>query len=238
MTTSPPANPSPANLEIVMGVVAFDVIGTLFTLEEPRRRLRALGAPEHTVELWFAGTLRERTSMSLAGVYLPTADVLAAELPRVLAAVGVEADESDRAEVLGGFAELEASAGAAEGCAALAAAGCQIVALTNAGRAGTLRLLERAGLAPWFLDVLSTDAVKVAKPHPSVYRQVEERFPDVEAWMVAAHAWDVAGAMWAGLRGAWVAELEDLWPDLYPEPDITAGSLLEACAAIAALAES
>jgi 2-haloacid dehalogenase len=221
-----------------VGVVAFDIIGTLFTLDVPRQRLRALGAPEHTVDLWFAATLRDRVSWSLAGEYRSMADVLAAELPRVLAAVDVDSDEAARAELLRSFAELEPVQGAAEGCATLADAGWQIVALTNASRGTTERLLDRCGVAPRFAEVLSTDTVAVAKPHPRVYLQVAERFPDVEIWLVAAHAWDVAGAMRAGLRGAWVAEAEELWLDVYPEPDISAGSLLEACAAIAALARS
>jgi 2-haloacid dehalogenase len=219
-----------------VGAVAFDVIGTLFTLDEPRRRLQALGAPEHTVDLWFANTLRDRASLSLAGGYRPMGDMLAAELPRVLAAVGVDSDEDARAEVLAAFGELTAVDGAADGCATLTDANWQIVALTNASRTTTLRLLDRSGLAPWFLDVLSTDTVEVAKPHPSVYQQVETRLPGVEVWMVATHAWDIAGAMRAGLRGAWVAEPEQLWPSVHPEPDITERTLLEVCVAIAALA--
>jgi 2-haloacid dehalogenase len=218
------------------GVVAFDVIGTLFTLEEPRRRLRALGAPDHTIELWFSATLRDRACWSLAGGYRPMADVLAAELPRVLASLDVESDEAARAIVVQSFAELEPVDGAADACARLAAAGWDVVALTNASRDTTARLLDRAGLAPRFLDVFSTDTVQVAKPHPRVYGQVGERIPGSELWMVAAHAWDVAGAMRAGLRGAWVSEPERQWLDVYPEPDLIAGSVLAACEAIRSMA--
>ncbi|HYV02062.1 MAG TPA: hypothetical protein VEM93_06960 [Actinomycetota bacterium] len=47
-----------------MPTVAFDVIGTLFTLERPRRRLADRGAPEHSLDLWFAQTLRDAVGRS------------------------------------------------------------------------------------------------------------------------------------------------------------------------------
>jgi 2-haloacid dehalogenase len=43
--------------------------------------------------------------------------------------------------------------------------------------------------------------------------------------MVAAHDWDVAGAMRAGARGAFVKRSGMVWNPLYPEPDISGPSL-------------
>ena len=37
----------------------FDIIGTCFSLEKPRRALTRLGAPEHALELGFAQALRD-----------------------------------------------------------------------------------------------------------------------------------------------------------------------------------
>ena len=68
------------------GTVVFDIIGTCFSLDSPRRRLAELGAPEHALELWFAQTLRDAIALSHAGRYRPLRDVLRAELPRTRSA--------------------------------------------------------------------------------------------------------------------------------------------------------
>ena len=78
-----------------MPTVAFDVIGTLFTLERPTRRLAELGAPEHSLDLWFAQTLRDAVSLSHSGGYRPLAEVLEAALQRLAAAIGLEAGEEE-----------------------------------------------------------------------------------------------------------------------------------------------
>lgn len=48
------------------GTVAFDIIGTCFSLET-RQRLVALGAPKHALQVWFAQTLRNAFALSHAG---------------------------------------------------------------------------------------------------------------------------------------------------------------------------
>ena len=73
--TSPPAS----------STIAFDIIGTCFNLSVPRRRLKELGAPDETLELWFAQTLRDAFALSHAGGYRPLKELLSAELPRTLA---------------------------------------------------------------------------------------------------------------------------------------------------------
>ena len=73
------------------GTVVFDIIGTCFSLDLPRQRLVELGAPDYTVQLWFAQTLRDAFALSHAGGYRPLKEVLEAELPRTLKMIGIEA---------------------------------------------------------------------------------------------------------------------------------------------------
>jgi hypothetical protein len=49
--------------------------------------------------------------------------------------------------------------------------------------------------------VLSTDAIGTTKPHPSVYAMTRG-FVRGEAWMVAAHGWDLAALARALLEAA------------------------------------
>lgn len=60
------------------------MIGTCFSLNKPKQRLVELGAPAHTLQLWFAQALRDAFALSHAGGYQPLKQILEAELPRTL----------------------------------------------------------------------------------------------------------------------------------------------------------
>jgi 2-haloacid dehalogenase len=207
--------------------VAFDVIGTLFTLERPRSELTALGAPELAVNLWLAQTLRDSYAWSLAGRYRPLKEFLLAALPRMLVQLGIRADESQRGAVLGSLGELDPAPGAPEAVEALSKAGWRVITLTNGSEEFTRGLLERAGFGHRFIATLSCDEIEKTKPHPDVY-DMAKRDASGEVWLVAGHAWDVAGASAAGLRTAWVSATEKEYLSVYPRPDIVADDLAEA----------
>lgn len=94
--------------------------------------------------------------------------------------------------------------------------------LTNGGRDATQKLLDRAGMAGLVAEVRSAEEVERYKPHASVY----ELLP-ADAILVAAHAWDVAGARATGRRAVWVDRLGGDWP-LPGDPPERAPTLLEA----------
>jgi 2-haloacid dehalogenase len=82
--------------------------------------------------------------------------------------------------------------------------------LTNGGREGGEKLLENAGLADLFERVFGVDEVEASKPDPRPYRLVLDELG--EATLVAAHAWDCAGALRAGMSAVWVRSEEEAWP--------------------------
>jgi 2-haloacid dehalogenase len=207
--------------------VAFDVIGTLFTLDRPRSELAALGAPEFAVNLWLAQTLRDSYAWSLAGRYRPLKEFLEAALPRTLLQLGIRADESQRGTVLGSLGELDPASGAQEAVEGLSEAGWRLVTLTNGSEEFTRGLLDSAGFGRRFVATLSCDAIEKTKPHPDVY-DMAKREAAGEVWLVAGHAWDVAGANAAGLRTAWISTTEKEFLSVYPQPDIVADDLAEA----------
>jgi 2-haloacid dehalogenase len=208
-----------------MPTAAFDMLGTFFSLESLRPKLKSLGAPEHTLELWFAESLRDFFALSHAGGYAPLREVLQAALPRVIEELRQGSlDPGQHAHVLEGLEELEPSPGAREACELLTREGWKLLALTNGGEEATRALLQRAGLLSHFSAVLSTDSVRTTKPHPRVY-QLARTAAEGPLWMVAAHAWDLQGAGRAGMRSAWVSQKERRWLGIYPEPDARAENL-------------
>jgi len=218
------------------GTVVFDIIGTCFSLDKPRQRLVELGAPPHALQFWFAQTLRDAFALSHAGSYRPLKEVLEAELPRTLKVLGIEADNEQRrtlsrpaslTHIVKAFSELEPQPEALEAFRILTTAGWKLVALTNGSEDSTHKLLDRANALEYFASIFSCDAIQKTKPHPDVYALAKQ---DVEGdiWMVAAHAWDIAGAACAGLRTAFINKEEKDYLGVYPQPEIIASDLVEA----------
>ena len=209
------------------GTVAFDIIGTCFSLDLPRIRLIEIGAPSHTLQLWFAQTLRDAFALSLAGGYRPLVEVLEAELPRTLKMVGISASSVQLSRVVNSFTELEPSPGALEAFEIIARLGWKLVALTNGSEDSTRKLLERAGVKQLFASILSCDAVQKTKPHPDVYAMPLQN-AEGDVWMVAVHAWDIAGAAKANLRTAFITQEEKDYLSIYPQPEVIASNLVDA----------
>ena len=209
------------------GTVAFDIIGTCFSLDLPRTRLIEIGAPNHTLQLWFAQTLRDAFALSLAGGYRPLIEVLEAELPRTLKMVGISASSVQLSHVVNSFTELELSPGALEAFEIITKSGWKLVALTNGSEDSTRKLLERAGVQQLFASILSCDAVQKSKPHPDVYAMPSQN-ADGDVWMVAVHAWDIAGAAKANLRTAFITQEEKDYLSIYPQPEVITSNLVDA----------
>jgi 2-haloacid dehalogenase len=218
------------------GTVVFDIIGTCFSLDKPRQRLVELGAPPHALQLWFAQTLRDAFALSHAGSYRSLKEVLEAELPRTLKVLGIEADAEKRrtlsrpaslTHVVNAFSELEPQPEALEAFRLLTTAGWKLVALTNGSEDSTHKLLERANALEYFASIFSCDAIQKTKPHPDVYALAKQDASG-DVWMVAVHAWDIAGAVCAGLRTAFITQEEKDYLDVYPQPEVVASDLVEA----------
>ena len=94
-----------------------------------------------------------------------------------------------------------------------------------------------AGVADRFDAILSADEVQALKPRPEPYALVARTFGvsmgDVR--LVAAHAWDVAGALAAGCTAAFVARPGRVLSPLGDPPDIVGPDLTKVAARIVEL---
>ena len=207
--------------------IVFDIIGTCFSLEKSRQQLIELGAPNYALELWFAQALRDAFALSHAGGYQPLKEVLQAELPRTLKSLKIDLNSSQVDRVMNTFKELDLQPKAKEAFEILSQADKKIVALTNGSKDSTHTLLERAGVQQYFSEVYSVDAIAITKPHPDVYKMIQT--DDLsKVWLVAAHAWDIAGAERVRMKTAFVRQLEKDYLKVYPRPQIIAENLVEA----------
>jgi len=119
----------------------------------------------------------------------------------------VELGDGDRAAVAEQLRRLPPHPDVVGALGRLKEAGFRLAALTNSTEEVALAQLEHAGLLDRFDLVLSADMVRRLKPAPEPYRMAAERLGVAvgQVRLVAAHAWDVAGAAGAGCATAFVA---------------------------------
>jgi 2-haloacid dehalogenase len=186
--------------------IAFDLYGTLVDYTSLRDRAYLLTqSPSGFIDLWRQKQLQYAMLSTLMERYLNFDELTGRALDFAAAHFHVELDATSRAALIDAWSELPAHPDVAPGLAGLRKRGVRCVVLSN----GTPRALERtvtaAGLRDSFDALLSVDAVRAYKPHPSVYRSAVEFFglPARQIGFVSSNGWDAAGAAEFGLRVFW-----------------------------------
>lgn len=203
-------------------VVAFDVIGTLMSLEPLRERLPS---PD-LLDPWYIRTTRDGMALAASGGYADFPDVAAAAL-RGLTRYTIS--DTQLADVMAGFAELSAYPDAQPAMQRLRAANVRVICLTNGPAQSTGAFLDRSGLRRYVERVVSVAEVLRWKPSAIVYRFAAEVLgvePD-RVTLVAAHDWDCHGAKAAGLATGWVSRESGGYNPLFLPPDVTGADLTE-----------
>ena len=166
-------------------------------------------------------------ALTLCGAAPPFGDVARAAL-RTIAGPGLSPEAAEH--VLRGLRELPPHPDVEPALLALAHARVPVYAFTHGDPAVAAAALDRAGLRTYLREVLSTQAVQAFKPAPRTYRWGCERVdsPPERTALVAAHSWDVHGAVRAGLVGALATRLEGWVPDVVDRPHVVAERLDDA----------
>lgn len=203
-------------------VCVFDVIETMLdlrALDPPFER--AFGDAGARQE-WFQQLLQSALVTTVTGSYADFGRVGQAALEMIAARRERTLTTEERQAILGGVRQLPPHPEVEAGLQRLRDAGVRLAALTNSTEQVAEAQLTHAGLRPYFEQVLSADAVRRFKPAPEPYRMAAERL-GVETGrvrLIAAHAWDVAGALRAGCAAAFVARPGKVLDPLAPQPDV------------------
>lgn len=205
-----------------MRLVVLDVNETLFGLDPVASAFASAGLDPAHLELWFARVLRDGFAVGLAGG-LATFPELARHHVRVLAeqrglVVGDDAVE----EVLAGFGAVVPHPDVPGGLRRAREAGMTTVALTNGTVGVTRGFLERAALDDLVDRVVDVTTSGRWKPASAPYREVLDTagVAPGDAAMVAAHPWDVGGAMAVGMVGGYVDRHRVSWPPYIDPPTV------------------
>ena len=218
-------------------VIIFDVVGTLFSLEPLKLELQRQGLPDHVLRQWFARLLMTAMAATLAGRYIPFQEAAEASLRQL--AVADEFAQEAVEPVLAALHRLEPWPEAGTTLTSLREQGHRLLGLTNSSAEAAADLIVQAEMEHFFDQVLSADEAKACKPHPAPYRLALERagVGPQEAWMIAAHGWDIVGAAAVGLQTVWISRLEKRWPFPDQPPGAEAADLAGVPAAVAAQKE-
>lgn len=217
-------------------VCLFDVNETLLDLGALDPHFERVFGDAGVRQSWFLQVLQSALVATVTGVYSEFGAIGAAALDMTAERQGVEISDEDRRAILGGMRELPPHPEVPAALDLLRDAGLRLAALTNNTAEVAEAQLGNAGLSDRFEQVLSADAVRRLKPAPEPYRAAAEAL-GVEtsgARLIAAHAWDVAGATRAGCAAAFVARPGMVLDPLVEPPDVVGADLSEVAASIIA----
>jgi 2-haloacid dehalogenase len=220
----------------VPDVVAFDVVGTLFSLEPVARRLEETGLAPGALDEWFARFLRDAFALDTTGRYVPFREIAEATLEVMFAEKLGQTSMSSIGRVLEAFRELPPHPDARPAFERLRVARVRIMAVTNGSAGTTDQLLRRAELDPFVERIVSVDDVRHWKPRRDVYLHAADvaGVAPARIALVAAHAWNVAGAKAAGLTTGWVSRKEKIFQRAMGVPDVEGKTLVEVVDALLA----
>ena len=110
--------------------------------------------------------------------------------------------------------------------------GFRLAVLTQSAVEPSETAMRNAGIREHFEHVLSAPASGAFKPEDLAYKAALEQLGTTDAWFVAGHWWDVAGATFAGLKTAWISRTDLAYPTAMPEPHLRATDIADVAAKI------
>jgi 2-haloacid dehalogenase len=218
-------------------VQVFDVNETLLDLAALDPHFERIFGDPGVRAAWFNQMIQSALVATVTGVYRQFGNIGMAALEMTAERSGVELGDGDREAVAAQMRRLPAHPEVAGALRRLRDGGLRLAALTNSTEQVARAQLEHAGLIGSFDLVLSADTVQRLKPAPEPYRMAAERLGVAvgEVRLVAAHAWDVAGALGAGCAAAFVARPGKVLDPLAGRPEIVGADLGEVADAILAV---
>ena len=210
-------------------ICVFDVNETLLDLGALDPHFERIFGDAGVRRAWFGQVLQSALVATVTDAYSDFGKIGGAALEMTAERHGVSLSDEDKQQILGGMRELPPHPEVAESLSRLRDAGLGLATLTNSTQQVAEAQMENSGLRDYFEYLLSADAVTRLKPAPEPYRMAAETLGvDVgQIRLVAAHAWDIAGALRAGCAADFVARPGMVLDPLVRRPDVVGADLRE-----------
>jgi 2-haloacid dehalogenase len=220
-------------------ICVFDVNETLLDLKALDPQFERIFGDASVRAQWFGQFIQSALVTIVTDSYVPFGTIGSAAFDMVASRRNVTVEYEDKQAIMRSIASLPPHPEVKQSLAKLKQAGFQIASLTNSTQAVADKQLENAGIAEYFDKVLSVESVKKLKPAKEAYELAAKSF-DVEIdniRLIAAHNWDIAGALNAGCEAAFIARPDMVLDPLAEKPQIVGKDLVEVVDAIIAADE-
>lgn len=196
-------------------VIIFDVNETMLDMSPLKKKVDSLLGSSKGFRIWFGMLLHYSLVDNCTTQHHDFIAIANATLDMAAKALKKSIGEKEKKEALATIKELSAYPDVAKGLKLLKQNGFRLATLTNSPSATLAAQLKHAGLTDYFEATLSIDAIKKYKPALETYKWAVEQLSVSadDAMLVAAHGWDIAGALQAGLQAAFI---ERKGQSLYP----------------------
>ena len=210
-------------------VIVFDLMGTLLNFQALDAYFERFFGDSAVRKEWFTQTLQLAMAAMLTNAYEDFEVQADTGLEMTARRYQVSMLGEEKNLILGTLRKLRPYPEVAQGLQRLRDAGLRVAALTNSTAQAAEAQLTYAGLRDHFEQVISADEVRRFKPAPELYHLAARRL-SVEPegmWLVAAHDWDVTGALRAGCAAVFVARPGQVMNPFGPQPEVKGADLGE-----------
>jgi 2-haloacid dehalogenase len=208
-------------------IVAFDVNETLLDLAALDPLFEEAFGDGALRQQWFGQMLQLSFTGGLTGRYVDFTSAQRAALQMLARVRGADVADDQARRILEAMRSLPAHPDVPAALDRLKDAGFRLATLTNSPLDVVRDQVRNAGIADRFEEVISADEIEVLKPAATAYRFAAQRMQvdQGDVRLVAAHAWDVTGALAAGCAAAFVARPGKVPSPLGDQPDIVGDDL-------------
>ena len=210
-------------------LIVFDVNETLLDLSALDQEFeRAFGDPAIRGN-WFAQVLQNSLVATITGRYEDFGRIAGSALDMTAQKYNRELSAENRSAILSRIRSLPLHPDVSQGLVQLKNAGFRLFTLTNSPPQVVEAQLKNSELSGYFEKSFSVDAIKRFKPDAEVYKMTARELGiSVDRMrLVAAHDWDVAGALLAGCAAAFIARPGKVLNPSMPVPDIVGKDLID-----------
>jgi 2-haloacid dehalogenase len=207
--------------------ILFDINETVLDLTTLQPKFIAVFGSESTSATWFSSLLHSSTVCALTGIKTDFASLAGAMLDNLSARLGKSLSDSERDEILGGFAHLPAHKDVKPALQRLRDANYHTVAFSNSSLNLIEQQIENAGLTNYYDSIVSVERSGTFKPDPRAYQYVAQHLGRSigNLRLIATHDWDTHGALSAGMMAGYVDRSGAPYHPLYRRPNVYAKNL-------------
>lgn len=188
-------------------ILIFDVNETLLDLKALDPIFENIFGDATVRQLWFSQFIQNAFVSIITDSYQPFGKIGLAALEMVAKRKGVTLKEENKQAIINGMKHLPAHPEVTDALRLLKNAGFRMVTLTNSTEEVGRAQIKNAELEEYFENILSADSIKTLKPAKEAYIYASKslKVKTENLVLIAAHAWDIAGALQAGCEAAFIA---------------------------------